>query len=570
MAGFNLSINGKYIHKQTNDNKFDYDVMNGENYFCRKFMVKKFEKDKVFAENNSFLIIIDGVILNKTDLEQQFLSSNWFETIINIYLSNGDIFFNVFRGSFSGVLYDKKKDKWIIFSDQIGTKFIYYTFSNGTFFCSSMIKDIYFFFQQNSIHYELNIENAYLLLSYGYMLEDHTLCSQIKKIRPGCYLVFEKGELSEYKYYTIDNTPNYSLSENDAIELIDKNFKKAVSLQFEKDREYGYQHLVALSGGLDSRMTCWVAHELGYTEQLNYTYSQSDYIDEIVPKKIARDLKHEWIFKALDNGLWLYNIDEITAITGGNVLYYGLAHGYSFLKYLNLSTLGMIHSGQIGGPIMSTFFTSLNPNQKFKFGDGAYSLKYLNRVKDIVLSEEFSNQELAKFYYRSFSGINSGQILLFEYSETFSPFFNIDFMNIALSIPLKYRYNHAIHKKWILKKYPKAANYVWEKIGAKINEPILKIGNKNLPIFHIIKRLTTKLHNQFNHYTSNNSMNPIAYYIKTNDELRNFIDTYFKETIELVNNKMLKNDLLETQQKGGAIEKIQALSLLSAIKLFNL
>ena len=60
---------------------------------------------------------------------------------------------------------------------------------------------------------------------------------------------------------------------------------------FEKDLEYGYKHLVALSGGLDSRMTAWVGHNMGYTNMLNYTFSQTDYLDETVPKEITDTLK---------------------------------------------------------------------------------------------------------------------------------------------------------------------------------------------------------------------------------------------------------------------------------------
>ena len=569
MAGFNICINGKYVHNQINNNKFDCDSIDNFSYSCHKFMVKKFENDKVFVENKSFLVILDGVILNKIELEQKFPSSAWHETITKIYLLKGETFFNEFRGSFSGVLYDKEKGKWIIFSDQIGTKFIYYTVSQGIFFCSSMIKDVYSFLQQNNIDYELNIENAYLLLSYGYMLEDRTLCNQIKKIRPGCYLVFENGKLSEHRYYLIDNTPDYSLSENNAIDLIDANFRKAVSLQFEKDREYGYQHMVALSGGLDSRMTTWVAHEMGYTNQLNFTFSQSNYIDETVPKKIAQDLKHDWIFKALDNGIWLYELDKITEITGGNVLYYGLAHGYSLLKYMNTDSLGMSHSGQLGDVVIGTFYTLLNPNLKFQMGNGAYTKSYLHKIKDINLLDNFQNQEISNFYYRGFSGANNGQLMAFEYTETFSPFFNIDFMNVALSIPLKYRFNHHIYKKWILTKYPKAAYYIWEKIGTKIDEPMLHIGNKTIPYSQLLKRIISKIARSLDsRYIAKNSMNPLAYYIAENHTLQEFINNYFDDNIELIKSRILKNDLLEIKSQGNAVEKIQALTLLSAVKRF--
>lgn len=74
-------------------------------------------------------------------------------------------------------------------------------------------------------------------------------------------------------------------------------FKNAIKRAFEKDLEYGYKHLVALSGGLDSRMTAWVAHTMGYTNMLNYTFSQTDYLDEKVPKQITDKLKQSGCLK---------------------------------------------------------------------------------------------------------------------------------------------------------------------------------------------------------------------------------------------------------------------------------
>lgn len=168
-----------------------------------------------------------------------------------------------------------------------------------------MISECYSFLKQNSLPYNLCVDNAYLLLTYGYMLEDRTLCEQIKKLEPGCYLTFEGGKAEQHIYCLLDNTPDTSITEAAALEMLDEGFRKAIQMQFDKDAEYGYKHLVALSAGLDSRMVNLVAHEMGYTRQLNATFSQSDYWDQKVPMQIASDLGHEWIFKALDGGWWL-------------------------------------------------------------------------------------------------------------------------------------------------------------------------------------------------------------------------------------------------------------------------
>lgn len=120
----------------------------------------------------------------------------------------------------------------------------------------------------------------------------------------GKYIKIENNKFEIKTYYELDNTPNYNQTEDEIIDNINELFRNAVKLEFEKDKEYRYKHIVALSGGLDSRMTTWVAHDMGYTDQLNYTFSQSDYLDETIAKEIARDLEHEWIFKFLDNGVF--------------------------------------------------------------------------------------------------------------------------------------------------------------------------------------------------------------------------------------------------------------------------
>ena len=103
-------------------------------------------------------------------------------------------------------------------------------------------------------------------------------------------------------------------------------------------------------------MTVWVAHQMGYAEQLNTTFSQSNYLDESIAKQIATDLKHEWLFKALDHGNFLKNIDDIAKITGGGGGYGGLAHGKSMYDLMNFDSFGIVHTGQIGDAIIGTFY----------------------------------------------------------------------------------------------------------------------------------------------------------------------------------------------------------------------
>lgn len=567
MFGFNAFIG------RNNNPFFDLDDK-GRKYICtdgivcESNMVPKFENDKLFFVDHNFVVILDGVVLNKDELMKVHKCDTWQKTILTLYAKN-DAFFNEFRGSFSGLIFEKKKKRLIVYSDHIGSKFIYYTQTSEGLFVTSMMPEIYKFLKANSLSLDLDMESAYMLLTYGYMLGNKTLCLNSFKLNAGCYLIYEDGKLKEERYCLLDNTPDYSITEKTAIDLIDHEFRRAVKLEFDKDDEYGYKHLVSLSAGLDSRMTSWIAHTMGYTNQINLTFSQSNYLDETIPQRIASDLKHEWIFKSLDDGNWLCDANIVTDITGGNAIYYGLAHSNSILRYLNFNDFGMIHSGQLGDVVIGTFYDSLNPKAQFSHGDGAYSKKLINKLSNVQI-EKFSNQEIAKFYYRGFNGANCGQQITFQYTETCSPFMDWDVMNNILKIPLGLRYSHNIYKKWILKCYPEASKYIWERIGCRINRKFGMINYRghSVRIEALPRKVALKLFPQLKSRDTKN-MNPLGYYLNSNEMLQNYINGVFDSMPTLIDSKELLMDLYQIKKSGTPIEIIEAVSLIKGIELMR-
>lgn len=565
MFGYTVTINGSSLSKKG-------DICY-KNILCSNYMINKFEQDKVFTETEDYILLLDGVILNRKSLmdesKEDCIKTGWSDTLLNLYNRNGEQFFKVLRGSFSGALYDKKKDKFIFFVDQLGSKFTYYAKVGDFFCCSEVMGYMYELLRDNGVQYHLSKENAFLLLTYGYMLDDRTLCEEIHKINPGCYIIYENGLITEKQYYLLDNTTDTSIDEKQAIEIVDKYFRQAIVREFEKDKEYDYKHLVALSGGLDCRMTSFVAHDCGYERQLNMTFSQTDYWDQTIPMRMARDMCHEWIFKALDNGMWLYDVDDVTKTTGGNVLYYGTAHGNSLLKYLNFETLGLSHSGQIGDVVIGSFISASEKNKPYKLGEKAYSTKYLKYLGNLQLKLDV-NAEIGKFYYRAFHGTNNGLQNVYNYTETLSPFLDLDLLEKALSIPVELRQNHRIYKKWILEKYPQAAKYEWETTGRKINSPVLRIGDREIPVANIPKSINEHIRlflGKKERKNNSSSMNPIAYYIEHNMKLRTFLNNYFRYA-DCIEDTGLHQVIIDIKDSGTAMEKIQAVSLLAAIKMY--
>lgn len=569
MPGILGEISKSGVLKNFGENKkknLIVDKIESKNYYLERRTINKFLNDKVFWDEK-YIVITEGVILNSLKLIEKYRASDFKSAIVKMYEINGEKFFGEFRGSFSGLFYDKQKDTWLIYTNHIGDKQIFYSKTENGIIFGSEINYLVEYMRNNNIKYTFDKIGAYFLLTYGYMLEDYTLFKEIKKLNAGKYIKIEMDNFEIHTYFEVDNTPDTSQSEEEIIENVDKLFRNAVKLEFEKDKEYGYRHVCSLSGGLDSRMTTWVAHELGYLGQLNVTFSQTDYLDETIAKSITRDLKHEWLFKALDNGNYLKNIDEMIEINFGICLYSGNAHVNNFMNTFNFENYGVYHTGQLGDVILGTYYSSENPEKSYVPGAGAYSSKIIKGNEKNYLKHEYKNEEIFKFYNRGFTGILQGNLPVQKYSEVISPFLDVDFFNYCLKIPLKYRFDHRIYKKWILVKYPAASKYKWEKIGGKITEKTYNILGRNTTL----KALPRKAFNKVFHKSSLNTkkhMNPLDYWFNNNNDLRDFILNTYRKNIPLLKEKELNKDCQLLFNEGNTIEKTQVLTLLVAYKKY--
>ena len=88
------------------------------------------------------LVILDGVIINRAELQQKYPAQDWSSSIRQMYYTLGERFFNHFRGSFAGAIYDKSRQKLIVFTDQLGSKFIYYSHVGSQLFISQKLPPI--------------------------------------------------------------------------------------------------------------------------------------------------------------------------------------------------------------------------------------------------------------------------------------------------------------------------------------------------------------------------------------------------------------------------------------------
>ena len=556
--------------------------MEGKGFRIERRVVNKFMNDRLFAETDKYIIVVEGVVVNNHDLMAQYKSTDWLDCVTKMYEKEGDAFFNTFRGSFSGLLYDKAQDKWLIYTNHIGDKQVFqYRTPDGYIFASEIgfIADTC---KLNNLPLTFNKTGSYMAMTFGFCIEDKTLIQEVTKLCAGHYFKLQDGKLEEIQYHRFTNKPK-QITVEEAVESIDKLFRQSIKRAFEKDKEYGYKHIACLSGGLDSRMTVWVAHQMGYTDQVNITYSQSGYLDFSIAQQIATDLHHDWLFSPLDGGDCIYKNQFLTDITYGSGMLLG--HGHFLESVINYEPFGLFHTGQLGDVILGTYLKSMEYGQKPVITDGAYSQELCERIANYRFKYDYEDRELFMMYNRGFCGIDQGLLTYQENTESYSPFTDVDFMEFAYSIPLELRFNHKIYIEWILTKYPEAAEYMWEKIHAKIQRIENRKPRTMMVFGHEVPHYTES---SFKTYlrgfirrrlglqqkklsktitiASKFNMNPVDYWYNTNPLLRDFMKAFWTENNHLIDDQQMKQDMTHLYEDCVLYDKLQCLSVLSAMR----
>ena len=135
-----------------------------------------------------------------------------------------------------------------------------------------------------------------------YLPGDLSMYQGIKKLSPGHFILVDtNGNFKVEKYWSLPTSHNISISANDAIDLMDKQFNESVKMQLISDVPVG----AFLSGGFDSGML--VATASKYTNTLHtYTVGFNDgkqFSELEIAKTMSKrygTIHHERIIKSED------------------------------------------------------------------------------------------------------------------------------------------------------------------------------------------------------------------------------------------------------------------------------
>lgn len=206
-------------------------------------------------EDGSVWIIFNGEIYNFKELQENlikqghiFRSKSDTETIVHLYEQYGTDCLKHLQGMFAFAIWDSRKKQLFCARDRFGIKPFYYYSDNEKFVFGSEIKAI---LRSDEIDKAISFDALDSYFAFGYITNDLSIYSKIKKLQPSHYLILsfkERVNIEIKRYWEIRFEPDYSKTESQWAKEIEDYLSGAVKLHMISDVPLG----AFLSGGIDS------------------------------------------------------------------------------------------------------------------------------------------------------------------------------------------------------------------------------------------------------------------------------------------------------------------------------
>lgn len=523
-----------------------------------EFGVCRFQHDHLLADTDTETVVVDGLILNQKELFDQYQTNDFLQLVLKMRQADQETFFNDFRGPFTGLFFDKNTGKAVVFTNQTGDSAVFYYLSDDIQIFSSNFSILLNYLKENQIVVSLDEKASHWMLTFGYLIDDASFASEIKRLRAGKALYLDNGVWKERRYHKF-RSKDLQITEDEAIINIDELFRQAVKRCFDKDLEYGYKHHLAdMSAGMDSRMVNCVAKSLGYGPITNISYSQTGSEEEKLSKKASAMFGNKMIFNDLDAHEFIYDIDNLLQGNFGTYLYTGITGGARLLSSLDFSEFGAEQTGQLGDIAIGTFVktddNTVNPD--------AVRLSHKLPLQFDPNPEQLENLDLYSLYTRGFMGAMSSWFIRKHYTFALSPFIDVDFMEFCYALPVAMRKGHNLYWKWVKKYYPEALQVPTSRRPVSTFSKLYRKGLKAW------RKVFFKIGLAKSRVRSDSSMNPYEYWYDTDPKMRAFFDDYYKENIGLLSTNAKSSKDVETLFASPIVlEKIMALTVLGMAKM---
>ena len=324
----------------------------------------------------------------------------------------------------------------------------------------------------------------------GYVTLSHTLFDQIYQIQAGeCIVVDQSGKrikINRFRYYdflhkVFDNSDNF-----DFLSLLEKSITNVFSRLHQTT--INKTLVVPLSGGLDSRLIISNLHKIGRKNVLCYYYGRKNCKEENISKAIAERLSYDWVSIEYTKKKWnrCYNggaFENYFNYAGNGS---SLPHIQDFLAVKELRDRSIIPEdsifipGHTGDFISGGHIPNMNNNtiqnrdrlveyiidyhyklwirKSHQFNsnlDRCISNKIMYAIKDHNISTKEDMANIFEYWEwkerQSKFIINSVRVYEFFGYEWRLPLWDLEFLNFWSKVPLEFRENKKLYKRYLLK-----------------------------------------------------------------------------------------------------------------------
>ena len=390
--------------------------------------------DEQFPQSiGNILVWLDGEFFNKETFGGTGLSDA--QLVLEQYRSGMLVpFLQKVDGIFAAVIYDRTKKSVTVVNDRYGLRYLYILRSPSGCAWASELKA---FRCLPSRSLTIDREAATLFFLEGYLSGNRTWFRDVELLAPGTMLTIKcaTGETSAL-HYREWNAISARNKKHDIPELareLGVRFKRAVERQCRTGERIG----LGLSGGLDSRAI--FAAMPSHCEPIQtFTFGMADSKDLRIAQKVTalRPSKHCSYELSANN--WLQNRTDAVWWTDGQ---FNLLH---------------MHGVEHAGAIRENFEVTLNGFQSDALLGACY--------------ENSEGAEIPKYPDRDRRFIAMGVTLATQEIIYRIPFFDNDFMELTMSIPLRYRRNSYIFHKMLLLTFPEYYQDIpWQRTNMPIS-----------------------------------------------------------------------------------------------------
>lgn len=501
----------------------------------------KFRAEKVCAEDKRYLIHLDGVLLGNAEA-----GNGRFEWLCGLYEQYGTAMTAHLKGQFNLVVVDKQKGKALVTNDLLSRRPLYYCALPGRLVYAASYRDLLDLLRDESGFVPAVDAGAVERMAFGGALGGaQTYLSGVNYL-DACQTLWVDADKGEAEVVSVPfESSRKAASMEEAVAVFDELFTKAVQAQFEKNIQYGYDHRVALSGGMDSRACLLKAVACGYDREITcFNYAQAGSIDHQVSQQIAYDNRLDYLFYPMDTAVFMNRMADAHACNECQQSGIGSTGARTMARMMDQSRTGIVHVGLCGGELM---------------GDLVKVQSSQGRIRRILTRLGLAGDENAQYafnlreYLDNLRACQNFSQMYLDCCETVSPFMDEDVVRFVTGLDPKLLYRRNLYREWMKKhipnKYP--TTYFCGPVDiSPVREVLAKIADA------AVRRVAG---------ASKRDMNPMDRWLKTQPHLEAAMQAEYRTGLELLGRAGMAQDVMDAVQKGWEADAEHRLYTLTAV-----